>query len=41
MERVRARRDVCRVLMGKSEGRDHLEDLSVDGRVVPKRVLKK
>ena len=28
------RRDVYRVLVGKLEGKNHLEDLGVDGRIL-------
>jgi hypothetical protein len=28
------RRCVCRVLLGKPEGRDYLEELSVGGRII-------
>ena len=34
-----ARRGACRVLVGKHEGRDHLEDLVIDGRIVLKWIL--
>jgi hypothetical protein len=32
--RMGKRRCVYRVLMGKPEGRDHLEDPDVDGRII-------
>jgi hypothetical protein len=28
------RRDVCRVLVGKPEGKDHLQDPGVGGRII-------
>ena len=38
MEKLVARmvekRDVYRVLVGKTEGQNHLEDLGVDGRII-------
>jgi hypothetical protein len=30
----RERRGVCRVLVGKPEGKDHLADPGVDGRII-------
>jgi hypothetical protein len=27
-------RNACKVLVGKPEGKDHLEDLGVDGRII-------
>jgi hypothetical protein len=33
---MRGERDACRVLMGKPEEQDHLEDLGVDGRIILK-----
>jgi hypothetical protein len=39
--RVRESRDAYRVLVGKLSERDHLEDLSLDGRIVLKWVFKK
>jgi hypothetical protein len=35
------RRIVRRVLVGKPEEREHLEDLSVDGRIILKCILSK
>jgi hypothetical protein len=35
------RRGVYKVLVGKPEGKHHLEDLGADGRVVSKRIFKK
>jgi hypothetical protein len=32
---------VCRILVGKHEGRDHSEDLKVDGRIILKCILDK
>ena len=32
--RMEERRDVYRVLVGKLEGKNHLEDLGVDGRIL-------
>jgi hypothetical protein len=37
---VVARRGVYRVLVGNLRGRDHLEDLGVDGRILFKWVVK-
>jgi len=34
--RMVAKRDVYRVLVGRPEGRDHLEDLCLDGRIILK-----
>jgi hypothetical protein len=31
---MRKMRNSCNVLVGKSEGRDHLEDLGVDERMI-------
>jgi hypothetical protein len=33
--------NVYKVLVGKSEGKNHLEDLNVDGRVILKLILTK
>jgi hypothetical protein len=35
------RRDAYRVLMEKTEGRNHLEDPGIDGRIILKLILKK
>jgi hypothetical protein len=35
------RRGACRVLVGKSEGRDHFEDIDIDGMIILKCILKK
>ena len=35
------RREVYRVLVGKPEGRDHLEDPGVDGRIILGRIFRK
>jgi len=34
--RIVKRRGVYRVLVGKPEGKDHFEDLGVDGRIILK-----
>jgi len=34
VENMGARRCVCRVLVGKPEGKNHLEDPGIDGRVI-------
>jgi hypothetical protein len=34
-------RGVYRVLVGKSDGRDHLEDLGVDGRIILRWIFRK
>jgi hypothetical protein len=34
-------RDACRVLVGRPEGKDHLEDLDIDGRIILKLIFKK
>jgi hypothetical protein len=39
--RVGGRRGVYRVLVGKSEGKNHLEDPGIDGRVILRRILRK
>jgi hypothetical protein len=39
--RVRKRRRVCRALVGKPEGRDHLEDPDLDGRVILRGIFRK
>jgi len=35
------RKDVYRVLVGKPEGRNHLEDQSVDGKVILRLIFRK
>jgi len=35
------RRDACMVLVGKPEGKNHMEDLGIDGRTQLKWVFKK
>jgi hypothetical protein len=35
------RRGVYRFLMGKPEGRNHLEDASVDGRIILRWIFRK
>jgi hypothetical protein len=35
------RRGAYRVLVGRHEGRNHLEDLGVDGMIILKRIFKK
>ena len=39
--RMGERRGVYRVLVGKSEGRDHLRDPRVDGRIILRWIFKK
>ena len=39
--RVGERRGVCRVLVGKFEGKNHLEDPGVDGRIILRWILRK
>jgi hypothetical protein len=34
------RRGTCRVLVGKPEGKNHLEDLGIDGRIILKCTFK-
>jgi len=34
-------RGLCRVMVGKPEGKDHLEDPGVDGRIILRRVFRK
>jgi len=34
-------RGACRVVVGKSKGKGHLNDLGIDRRIVSKRVLRK
>jgi hypothetical protein len=36
----RGERNICRVLMGKPEGMNHLEDLDISGKRILKYVLK-
>jgi hypothetical protein len=38
---MRDRRDVYKVLVGEPEGRNHLENPSVDGRILLKWIFKK
>jgi hypothetical protein len=38
---MRERRDEYRVLVGKPEGRNHLEDPGVDWRIILKWILEK
>jgi hypothetical protein len=35
------RRGVYRVLIGRADGKNHLEDLGVDGRIILKHIFKK
>jgi hypothetical protein len=35
------RRGAYRILVGRPEGRDHLEDIGVDGKVIAKWIFKK
>jgi hypothetical protein len=37
--RMGERRGACRVLVGKPDGRNHLEDRGVDGRIILKLIL--
>jgi hypothetical protein len=37
----RGRRDAYRVLVGKSDGKNHLEDVGIDGRIILKLMFKK
>jgi len=39
--RMGERRDAYRVLVGKPEERDHLEDPGVDGRIILRRIFRK
>ena len=40
-ETMREKRKACGVLMGKTEGRHHLENLSVDWGIILKWIFKK
>jgi hypothetical protein len=40
-ETMGEKKKACRVLMGKTEGRYHLENLSVYWRIILKRIFKK
>jgi hypothetical protein len=33
--------DACRILVGKPEGKNHLEDLGVEGKIIIKYIFKK
>ena len=35
------RRGACRILMGRLEGRHHLEDPGIDGRIILKWIFRK
>jgi hypothetical protein len=35
------RRDICKVLVGKSKGKDHLGDPGVDGRIILRWIFRK
>jgi hypothetical protein len=35
------RRGVCRILVGKPEGRDHLKEPAIDGRIILRWFFKK
>ena len=39
--RYGARRGAYRILVGKPEGRNHLEDPGVDGRIILRRIIRK
>ena len=41
MARVVERRGVYRVVMGKPERKNHLEDPDVDGRIILRRICRK
>ena len=41
VERIGERRGVYRVLVGKLEGKDHLEDPGVDGRIILRQIFRK
>ena len=41
MARMGERRGVYRVLVGKPEGKNHLEDLGVDGRITLRWIFRK
>jgi hypothetical protein len=38
---MRERRGACRALVGKPDGRNHLEDPGVDVRTILKRIFKR
>ena len=41
MARTGERRGAYKVLVGKPEGKNHLKDLGVDGRIILKLIFKK
>jgi len=41
LARMKESRNACMVLVGRTEGKNHMEDVGVDGRIILKCILKK